>query len=259
MSIKIAISNTKGGIGKSSTAICLATGLVKKGYKVLLIDADPNSISSTGVYKAQTEDEYTLTDVLYSDIDMSLCIKKTKLGDIIPCDKQLKKADTFIPSDTERFYHLIDASTKIDEMYDYIIVDCPPGEGVILDNILTFVNFIIIPITCDLFGIECLTDFEQIVNAHKKRINPTLSVLGVLITMYEGSQNITKGLEENIIPSEVKNLNTTLFNSKIRRGCRLKESQLAGISLYDYDLKSNVAIDYLSFVEEVIERTKGEK
>ncbi len=256
MAKKIAVANIKGGIGKTSTAISLADGIRLKNKKVLLIDADPNSLSSTMVYRAKTEDTYTLSDILYDGISAEKAIQNTEYGDIIPIDDQLTLADTKIPADADRFYHLKDASEKLEEMYDYIIIDCPPGNGVILGNVLSYTDHIIIPITCDSFGIQCLDGFKDIIDTYKKRINKDLNTLGILITMYEKKQSLTRDLEEKAIPKEVSYLNTKLFKTRIRRSVRLKESQLAGIPIYKYAKNSTVSNDYMDFTNEVLRKIR---
>ncbi len=257
MAKKIAIANIKGGIGKTSTAIALADGLRAKNKKVLMIDTDPHSLSATIVYKAKIDDTITLADVLFDGTNAKEAIQKTEYGDIIASDPDLIYADTQIPADANRFYHLIDACKSLEKMYDYIIVDCPPGNGVILGNVLSYVNEIIIPITCDSFGIQCLNGFRETIKVYKDRINHSLKVGGVLITMYEGTQKLTKELEETIIPKEVKQLNTILFKTRIRRCVRLKEAQLMSRPIYNYSKNSTVSRDYKAFVEEFMKKQKG--
>lgn len=256
MAKKIAIANVKGGIGKTSTAIALADGLRLKHKKVLMIDGDPNSLSSTHVYRAVTSGEYTLADALLGGAKLSDCVQKTKYGDIIPCEEVLKNADTQIPADADRFYHLSDSAKEIEDMYDYVVIDCPPGDGVILGNVLSYVDGVVIPITCDSFGIQCLDSFGKITEVYKKRINPGLKIYGVLITMYEGRQSLTRDLEDGIIPKEISKLNTKLFKTRIRRSVKLKESQTLGVSLYDYAPRSTVAEDYSSFIRELLKEVK---
>ena len=256
MAKKIAIANTKGGIGKTSTAIALADGLKAKNKKVLMIDSDPHSMSSTGVYKAKTEGEKTLAEVLYEKLPAIEAIQHTEYGDIIPSDRELAYADTKVPVDADTFYRLSDACKSIEDKFDYIIIDCPPGNGIILGNVLTYADEIIIPITCDSFGIKCLDSFKDIYELYSNRLNPKLKILGILITMYEGRQSLTRDLEENIIPEEVKKLKTTLFKTRIRKSVKLKESQLMNTPVYKYAKNSTVALDYKDFVDEYLRKTK---
>lgn len=258
MAIKIAVANRKGGIGKTSTALCLVDGLRNRNKKVLLIDTDPQR-SSTGVYGAKTDDINTLADMLYSDVNALECVQKCKLGDIIPSDEVLENADNQIPADADRFYKLSDSCKDLEEKYDYIVFDCPPGNGVILGNVLSYANYVIIPITCDKFGIQGLSEFKSVMGAYQKRINPDLKVLGVLITMYKGRQSLTRDLENGIIPQKVKDLETTLFETHIRECVKLKESQALGVSVFDYDKNCTVSVDYNLFIEEVIKRINKDK
>lgn len=256
MAKKIAVANIKGGIGKTSTAIALVDGLRAKNKKVLLIDGDPHSLSASRVYKAVMDNTETLADIMYDSLDARKAVQTTEYGDIIPGDKELTVADTRIAADAERFYHLADACKKLDSLYDYIIIDCPPGNGVILGNVLVYVNEVVIPITCDSFGIQCLNSFGEILESYKKRLNESLKVTGVLITMYEGRQALTKDLEDNVIPKEVKALGSTLFKTRIRKSVRLKESQTLSQPIFEYAKKSTVAEDYQAFVNEFIRRSR---
>ena len=255
MAVKIAIANKKGGIGKTSTALCLASGLKLREKRVLLIDTDPQK-SATGVYGAITENSATLADMLYDGEKAEECIQSLPLGDIIACDSLLEAADTKIPADADRFYKLSDACENLEKMYDYIILDCPPGNGVILGNVLSYADFVITPITCDKFGIQGLSEFKNVMAPYTKRINPNLKVLGVLITMYKGNQSLTKDLEEGIIPQKVKELDSVVFETKIRESVKLRESQLLGRSIFEYAPNNPVAIDYNLFVEEVLRKVR---
>lgn len=255
MATTIAVANMKGGIGKTTTALCLADVLRRKGKKVLLIDADPQK-SATGIYKAETEGVSTLGDILYCDTKAEECIQHLEMGDIIASDAALTSAETQIPADTDRFYHLHDACAGIDGIYDYIICDCPPGNGVILGNVLSYVHHIIMPITCDKFGIQGMTEFDKVMHSYSKRINPSLHIIGVLMVKYKGRQSLTRDLEENLIPSIVKQMNTRIFNTKIRESVKCQEAQALNTSLYDYAPKSTTAQDYAAFTEELLEDLK---
>ena len=251
MAIKIAIANMKGGIGKTTTALCLSHALQNKGYKVLLIDSDPQR-SASGVYNAKTDNTATLADMMYENKPASECIQHLELGDIIAADNALQYADTQIPTDADRFYHINDTCSSIEDQYDFIIFDCPPGNGVMLGNVLSYVNHIIIPITCDKFGVQGLFDFKDVISMYSKRINPTVNVLGVLIVKYKGRQNLTRDLEDNLIPQMVENMNTILFNTKIRESVKCQEAQALGKSLFTHAAKSSTAIDYELFSNEIL-------
>lgn len=258
MAYKIAVANSKGGIGKTTTAISLATGLIKEGYRVLIIDTDPQR-NTTGVYGAQTEEAATLADMLYSNFHAADCIQNTQMGDIIASDRELQNADTQIPVDADRFYKLFDSCEELESKYDYIIMDCPPGNGVILGNVLCYAEYVIIPVTCDKFGLQGLTEFEEVMSSYKKRINPNLKILGILVTMYNHQLTITGDLERELIPSLAEKMSTQIFKSHIRRSVKMVESQAMGISVYDYAPDSTVAEDYMNFTKEIIENIESKK
>lgn len=251
MAVKIAIANMKGGIAKTTTALCLADGFQKKGKKVLLIDTDPQQ-SATGVYGAKSDGVSTLADIMYYDTIADECIQETDLGDIIASDKALMDADTQIKADADRFYHLSDACKSIEGRYDIILCDCPPGNGVMLGNVLSYVDYIIMPITCDKFGIQGMTDFVDVMNTYTKRINPTLKILGILIVKYKGRQTLTQDLEDNLIPSIAEKMNAPIFETHIRESVKCQEAQALGMSLYEYAPNSTTAQDYKLFVDEIL-------
>ena len=251
MALKLAIANMKGGIGKTTTALCLADGLKKRGKKVLIIDTDPQQ-SATGVYGAKYDGVSTLADIMYYDEKAEDCIQHLALGDIIASDKALTDADTHIKADADRFYHLADSCKNIESLYDYIICDCPPGNGVLLGNVLSYADKVIMPITCDKFGIQGMKDFSEVMATYTKRINPALRILGVLIIKYKGRQSLTKDLEDNLIPSIVEEMHTKLFDTRIRESVKCQEAQALGKSIFEHDPKCTTAIDYNSFIEELL-------
>lgn len=256
MAIKLAIANIKGGIGKTTTSLCLADALQKRGYKVLLIDTDPQR-SATGVYGAAIDGVNTLADVMYTDTDAKECIQKLALGDMIASDQALMDADTQIKADADRFYHLADACKSIEDDYNFIICDCPPGNGVMLGNVLSYSNYVIMPITCDKFGIQGMTDFVEVMNTYTKRINPNLKILGVLMIKYKGRQSLTRDLEDNLIPSIVDEMGTKLFDTRIRESVKCQEAQAVNKSIYEYAPGCTTAEDYITFTEELLKELKA--
>ena len=253
---KIAISNQKGGIGKTTTAIELFSGLKRKGYKVLMIDSDPQR-STTGVFGAKIEGSATLADMLYSGEDALECIQTTEMGEIIASDLILSEADTKIPADADRFYHLADTCGKLEGKYDYIIFDTPPGNGVLLGNVLSYVDYVIMPVTCDKFGVQGMMDFNNSLEKYKKRINPRLRILGILKIKYKGRQSLTRDLEDNLLPAQAEEMNTKIFNTKIRESVKCQEAQALGKSVMDYEPTCTTSIDYTTFVEEFLREAKN--
>lgn len=251
MAIKIAVANKKGGIGKTSTSLALTECLSRKKYKCLLIDSD-SQMNSTSVYTARVDGVNTLADMVYAGVNAKEAIQHLPLGDIIPADSVLEGAESSIPSDADRFYKLKDSCEGLDELYDFIIIDCPPGNGVILGNVLSYSDYVIIPIVCDKFSIKGLNDFDRIMSSYKKRINPSLSVLGVLITKYKSTEILTRNLENNILPEMAQSLGGVLFESRIRESVKLRESQILDKGLLEYDKDGNASRDYEKFTDEVI-------
>lgn len=261
MATKIAIANQKGGIGKTTTALCLAAALQRKKYKVLFIDTDPQ-MSATGVYGAATEDIETLYNMLVPDrdtgacVDAAVCIQDCSLGHIIPSDDLLKRAETIIPVDSDRFYRLGDACKNIESNYDYIIFDTPPGDGVLLGNVLSYVDYIVMPITADKFGIQGMMAFNETLSSFKKRINPGVRIAGILEVKYKGRQSLTKDLESNLIPKNAAEMDTVVFETKIRESVKCQEAQALGESIFEYASNSTTARDYITFCDELLARIK---
>lgn len=253
MATKIAIANQKGGIGKTTTALALSTGLIKRGFKVLLVDTDPQR-SATSVYGAVTEGEATLADIMYDGAKGKECIQSTNLGDIIASDQALKVAENKIPVDTDRFYHLSDAMAGVEEEYDYIVFDTPPGNGVLLGNVLSYIDYVVIPIICDSFGIRGLRDFYDTIGDYKKRINRNLKIAGLLRVKYKGRQVLTKDIEDNILPQFAKEMDTVIFDSTISESVKCQEAQASKVSIFDYAPKCTTTVDYEKFIDELLKR-----
>lgn len=160
----IAITNQKGGVGKTTTAVSLATGFQKLGKRTLLIDTD-SQCNSTDTYRAIVKDTPTLYDILFENEKAIDCIQNTEVGKIIPCDLLMREAELRFPNDSSRSFLLRERCEELGEYFDYIIIDTPPTMGVILSNVLTYTNEVIIPVTCDrygLAGIELLSQTDYI-------------------------------------------------------------------------------------------------
>lgn len=251
MAIKIAIANMKGGIGKTTSSLCLTDAFNRRNKKTLLIDLDPQK-SASGIYNAQTNNVATLADIMYCGTDAMDCIQHTNLGDIIPSDSALQDAETQIKADADRFYHLADACESLENSYSFIICDCPPGNGVLLGNALSYVNYVIMPITADKFGIQGMREFTEVMHSYTKRINPSLKILGVVMVKYKGRQNLTKDLENNLLPEIISDMHTKLFNTRIRESVKCQESQALNSSLFSYAPTCTTAIDYEELADEIL-------
>lgn len=249
----IAITNQKGGVGKTTTAVSLATGLAQKGFRTLLIDTD-SQCNSTDTYRAKVEDTATLYDLLFEGEKAVECIQHTEVGDIIPCDTLMQQAEQRFPNDNSRSFIMREKCEELKEMYDFIIIDTPPTMGVILSNVLTYANEVIIPITCDRYGLAGIELLCQTISSAKKYTNPTLDISGMVLIKYSDRLNICKEISEGL-PKVAEHLNTKVFKTKIRESVSCRESQSARQSIFQYAPTSTTAQDYMSLCEEV---TKGE-
>ena len=259
MAIKLALTSIKGGLAKTTTSICLADALQRRGKSVLLVYVDAQR-SASSLYQASADSGIgTLADIMYCDTDASECIQHTEMGDIIASDINLAMADSNVKNNPDRFYHISDAFKSVDEQYQFIIFDCPPSDGVLLGNVLSYVNFLIVPVTCDQFGLQGMYSIPSVMSEYTKRINPTLRVIGALIVRYKGRQSLTRDLEENTLPVLAKAMGSKVFTTKIRESVKCQEAQTMHSSLFKYAPKSTTAIDYENFADELLEDLKNEK
>lgn len=244
----IAITNQKGGIGKTTTAVNLAYDLKELGKKVLLIDTDPQC-NSTRNYRAEVNGVATLYDLLFNRVNVRDCIQTTDFGEIIASDFLLTGADEKFPAGGSRFHLLRKAIEPIVEDYDYIIIDTPPQLGVLLSNVLTASNSVLIPISCDAFALQGLEQLRETINETVEYLNPNLKVLGMLLIKYHDNFNITK-----LITPTLDDVNESLFDVKIRETIKLNESQVCNMPVQAYDKNCNAAIDYMTLAKIITEK-----
>ena len=244
----IAIANRKGGVGKSTTAMALTSGLSLKGFKVLAIDLDAQR-NLTSTMKAKS-DEKTIFSVLTGDISIKESIRHTQNGDIIPSSKSLSGADAVIKQ-TGKEYRLKEAIEKIKFNYDYIIIDCPPALGILTVNALTAANTIIVPAQADIYSISGVEDLQEIIIPIKKYCNKDLTVAGILLTRYSPRAVLSRDIT-TLTEQLAKKMGTSLFKTKIREAIAVKEAQINRESLFTYAPKAKVTEDYKNFTEEFI-------
>ena len=252
--IKIAIANRKGGIGKTTTALSLAANLQKRGYRVLFIDTDAQRNSSV-IYHAEIEGQSTMADILYSDEPVTDFIQKTNYGDIVASDPQLETADSKVEPGFSMYYHLKDALEPYEKDYDYMIFDTPPHSGVVLGNVLMTAKYIVIPVTCDPFGVQGVIDFYKTVQDYR-RGNPEIKVLGLLNIKYKGRESLTRDIEDKTQPKIAERLNTKVFKTRIRESVKCREAQAMRVFLEDYAPSCTTARDYYDFTSELIEEVE---
>lgn len=248
----IAVTNQKGGIGKTTTALALAEGLKLKGYKVLFIDMDPQC-NSTDTYQAQTANVGTLYDLLlHGDPDV---IQHTELGDIIAGDKLLKDADKQIVGPSANF-RLRKGLETIAPKYDYIIMDTGPALSVLLINALTAADSCVIPLTADRYGLQGLTDLQANIRDVKEYTNPRLEVDGLLLIKFSGRLNTEKAVMDSI-DGYARMFGSQIYVAKIRQTNAVQQAQLARQGLFTYAPDCTAAEDYREFVEEFVGEGKA--
>lgn len=245
------VANQKGGIGKTTTAHALATGLLLKGYKTLVIDMDPQSNLSYAM--GASDQESGTYEVLKGEMDSKDVIQHTKSGDMIPSNLMLAGADLEF-TQTGREYLLKDMIEPLKKEYEYIIIDTPPTLGILTINALTAANDIIIPMGADIFSLQGLSQLNSTINKVKRYCNPSLNIAGILITRYSGRAILSKELKD-VIQEKAQQIGTTVFQTIIREGISIKEAHTQQSSIFSIASRSNQAKDYLAFVEEYV---KGE-
>lgn len=249
----ITIANQKGGVSKTTTAQMVGTGLTKKGYKVLLIDADPQRNLTYTLDAINTPNG--LIDIFSGNQPIQECIYKTKQEiDLIPSSVSLIGADKqFI--DTGREYILKSELDKIKNDYDFIIIDTPPTLGILTINALTTTDYVIIPMQADIFSIQGLTQLNKQIQVVKKYTNPNIKIGGVVLTKFSNRTILNRKLI-NTIKNGVKEIDTKLYKTTIRESVAIRESQTLKNNIFNTHPKSKVADDYNDFIEEILEDIK---
>lgn len=246
----ISVINQKGGVGKSTTAQALAAGLSLKGFKVLILDLDPQMNTSL-TFKADPEQD-SMADVLGKKYKTVNAIQKCDYCDIICGNKALASADVVL-NDTGKEYRIQEALEQVKDSYDYIILDTPPALGVLTVNALTASDTVIIPAQADIYSISGIADLTDSINAIIKYCNRSLKIEGILLTRYNPRLQFNRELS-NYANQMAENLKTKLYTTTIREAIAIRKAQVMQKSIFDFDANSNVAKDYMAFVEEFLEK-----
>ncbi|MEZ3423537.1 MAG: ParA family protein [Lachnospiraceae bacterium] len=252
----VSISNIKGGVGKTTTAAVLAVGLAEKGYRVLLIDSDPQTNLTMCFLQEQTDELSSLYDI-YGDgesiDDVKVPVRDNMdlvIGDFELCnaDMQFTKAG--------RLKMLKKAIKSIGTEYDFIVIDTPPNLGILSLNAFIASNYVLVPMTVDSFSLKGVRLLKETLGDVKDETEKELPVAGILLTRYNSRTNVSKLLEKSL-NSAATLLDTELFKSRIRQAVVVQESQIAKEDLFSYSPNAKVAEDYKGFIDEFLERVGG--
>ena len=248
----IAVANQKGGVGKSTTAINLSACLAEKGKKVLAIDMDPQGNTTSGFGVDKNGIENTLYELLLGEAETKDTIVKDVVEnlDLIPSNINLSGAEIELVGIDDKEFILKGITDKLRRKYDYIILDCPPSLNMLTINALTAATSVLVPIQCEYYALEGLSQLMHTIELVKERLNPDLDMEGVVFTMYDSRTNLSMQVVENV----KSHLNQKVFKTLIPRNIRLAEAPSYGQPINMYDSKSAGAEAYMSLAEEVINR-----
>ena len=250
MSKIIAIANQKGGVGKSTTAINLSACLAEKNNKVLVIDMDPQGNTASGLGIDKNRINNTVYEMLIGECDIKDAIISTMFDnlDILPANVNLSGAEIELIDSEKRSYILKKCLKSVNRRYDYIIIDCPPSLSILTVNALTSANSVIVPIQCEFYALEGITQLMKTIDLVHERLNPELHLEGVVFTMYDSRTNLSAQVVENV----KANLKEKIYKTIIPRNVRLAEAPSHGLPINYYDSKSSGAEGYRKLAEEVM-------
>ena len=245
----IAVANQKGGVGKTTTCVNLTCALKKRGRRVLLVDCDPqgNSTSGMGVDKTATPNCY---DMLMNGAAAADCIHSTKYGDVLPANMNLSGCSVELVSSEQREYIMKTALAAVQDDYDFILIDCPPSLELLTINALVAADSVLIPVQCEYYALEGIADLMTTIKLTKKRLNPSLEIQGIVLTMYDSRTNFS----EQVAAEVEKFFGTSVYKTRIPRNVRIAEAPSHGEPVIKYDRISKGSRAYLHLADEFIRR-----
>lgn len=250
----IAIANQKGGVGKTTTSINLSSCIAAKGKKVLVIDMDPQGNTTSGYGIEKNELENTIYELIMGDCTVEDCIMKDVLPNVsvLPSNVNLAAAEIELIGVKDKDFILKNEIDWVKDNYDFVIIDCPPSLNLLTVNAMTTADSVLVPIQCEYYALEGLSQLIHTVNLVKERLNPDLDMDGVVFTMYDSRTNLSNQVVDNV----KSNLKQKVYNTLIPRNIRLAEAPSYGQPINVYDPKSAGSESYMALAEEVINNNR---
>ena len=250
----IAVANQKGGVGKTTTAINLSAALAEKGKKVLVVDIDPQGNTTSGFGIEKNELENTVYELMLGECSVKDCMIEDVIPNlsIIPSNVNLAAAEIELIEADKKEYILKNELDWVKDKFDFVIIDCPPSLSMLTVNSMTASDSVLVPIQCEYYAMEGLSQLIHTINLVKKKLNPYLEMEGVVFTMYDSRTN----LSQDIVESVKKALEERVFETNIPRNVRLAEAPSYGMPICKYDANSAGALAYASLADEIIKVNK---